>query len=222
MSRRKAGDAGKPRKLPKGPVGQAIVEAILGATRRILSRDGYEALTSNAIAQEAGVSIGSFYQYFPNHDAVLAELAREIEFQSYELARARVEEGENDVLSVIDNLIEILASEMLGEVSTRATLLHRIPRGWIKEASSEVDRRVMELVERGLVAHRDSLPHVRDPKISAFVLVTAVEAVVEASVQQQPDWLTTGKLHAELRSLVMRYLGVPESTKPAADAASPS
>lgn len=64
----------KPRKLPKQSRSKALVEAILDAAARILTDDGRDALTTNAIAHAAGVSVGSLYQYFPNREAILAAL----------------------------------------------------------------------------------------------------------------------------------------------------
>jgi AcrR family transcriptional regulator len=48
----------------------------LEAAARILEHDGLDALTTNAVAEKAGVSVGSLYQYFPNKTALLAELIR--------------------------------------------------------------------------------------------------------------------------------------------------
>ncbi|MEE3622552.1 helix-turn-helix domain-containing protein [Nitrospirillum sp. BR 11752] len=50
------------------------MDAILDATARVLVRDGYAALTTNAVAVAAGVSIGSLYQYFPNKEALVLAL----------------------------------------------------------------------------------------------------------------------------------------------------
>ncbi len=58
-----------PRKLPKQERSQATVEAILTATTHILTEEGYNKLTTNRVAELAGVSIGSLYQYFPNKEA---------------------------------------------------------------------------------------------------------------------------------------------------------
>lgn len=66
----------KARKTPRQARSQAMVEAILDATARILARDGREAANTNAIAREAGVSIGSLYQYFPNREAIIAALVQ--------------------------------------------------------------------------------------------------------------------------------------------------
>lgn len=53
-----------------------MVEAILDAAARILEEGGVAALSTNVIAQKAGVSVGSLYQYFPGKDSILAELIR--------------------------------------------------------------------------------------------------------------------------------------------------
>ncbi|MDI7385861.1 TetR/AcrR family transcriptional regulator [Cronobacter dublinensis] len=70
--------AAAPRKLPRQARSRALVEAIIEATARIFERAGPAACTTNAVAEKAGVSIGSLYQYFPNRRALTAALvARE-------------------------------------------------------------------------------------------------------------------------------------------------
>src|SRR5438552_3934720 len=66
--------ATKPRKRPRQARSQATVDAILEATTRILLKQGFDSLTTNAAAAAAGVSIGSLYQYFPNKEALVAAL----------------------------------------------------------------------------------------------------------------------------------------------------
>ena len=66
-----------PRKRPVQPRARATVRAILDATAHILEAHGEAGLNTNAVAERAGVSIGSLYQYFPNKDAILGELVRE-------------------------------------------------------------------------------------------------------------------------------------------------
>lgn len=62
------------RKLPGQKRSTATVEAILEAAARILEREGLAGYTTNAVAQRAGVSIGSLYQYFPGKDAITRAL----------------------------------------------------------------------------------------------------------------------------------------------------
>lgn len=64
----------RPRKRPRQGRSRLTVEAILDAAARVFERHGYAAGTTNRIAERAGVSIGSLYQYFPNKDAVLVAL----------------------------------------------------------------------------------------------------------------------------------------------------
>ncbi|MGA2729960.1 MAG: TetR/AcrR family transcriptional regulator [Terracidiphilus sp.] len=59
------------RKEPRQARAQVTVEAILEAAARILDRQGWERFTTNGVAETAGVSIGSLYQYFPNKLALV-------------------------------------------------------------------------------------------------------------------------------------------------------
>lgn len=66
----------KPRKSPSQRRSVDTVETILEAAVRILRRDGYAGLTTRRVAEVAGVSVGSLYQYFPNRQAIVADLVR--------------------------------------------------------------------------------------------------------------------------------------------------
>jgi len=66
----------RPSKLPTQARARATFESMLDAAARLLSTRGYEALTTNHVAQVAGVSIGSLYEYFPNKETLVAELIR--------------------------------------------------------------------------------------------------------------------------------------------------
>jgi AcrR family transcriptional regulator len=65
-----------PRKSPRQQRSQATVEAVLEATIRVLLARGYQGTTTTAVAERAGVSIGSLYQYFPNKDSLMAALVK--------------------------------------------------------------------------------------------------------------------------------------------------
>lgn len=62
------------RKQPRQERARATVEALLEAAAQVFERHGYAAGTTNRIAERAGVSIGSLYQYFPSKDAILLAL----------------------------------------------------------------------------------------------------------------------------------------------------
>ncbi len=63
-----------PRKVPAQARSRATVKAIVQAAAQVLEREGIQALTTKRIAEVAGVSIGSLYQYFPGKQAVVVAL----------------------------------------------------------------------------------------------------------------------------------------------------
>lgn len=64
------------RKQPRQRRSKVTVDAVLEAAARILEERGLGALNTNLVAERAGVSIGSLYQFFPTKKAIVAELAR--------------------------------------------------------------------------------------------------------------------------------------------------
>ena len=64
------------RRSPKQARSRATLEAILEAAAQILERRGPPGLTTNDVAERAGVSIGTLYQYFPDKTAILVAAAR--------------------------------------------------------------------------------------------------------------------------------------------------
>lgn len=76
------------RKAPRQARAVATVEAIAQAATQLLREGGLAAMTTNAVAARAGVSIGSLYQYFPNRDALMVELIRREQRGHVERVRA--------------------------------------------------------------------------------------------------------------------------------------
>ncbi len=67
----------KPRKKPRQARSRASYDAILGGCARVLERGGYELLTTNGVAEAAGVGIGTLYDFFPNRESIVVALAEE-------------------------------------------------------------------------------------------------------------------------------------------------
>ena len=84
----------RPRKRPLQARAQQTVEDVVEAAARILEGQGHDGFTTNAVAERAGVSIGTLYQYFPNKEALVGALiARETArlVHDAELASAQAE-----------------------------------------------------------------------------------------------------------------------------------
>ena len=80
----------KMKKEPRQARSRASVEAMLQASARILERRGYAGLSTNAVAEVAGVSIGSVYEYFPGKEAIVARLAESLLAETTDLLQGRL------------------------------------------------------------------------------------------------------------------------------------
>lgn len=205
MSRRVPGQDANPRRTPRGEPGVHIVSAILKSATQILSREGYARLTTNRIAENAGVSIGSLYQYFPGKQAVIAALARQLEYRALEIFAAALDGAvRRSLRAVASAVIPALAGEQLGDLAVRREILSHVPRSWTREASDEVDAMVTSALASHL-AERDDIRE-GDRATMAFVIVRAVEAVLEAAVTHNPELLKDPSFVSELVELPVRYL----------------
>lgn len=96
----------KPKLSPRKQTVQArsavTVEIIVEAAARILEERGLEGYTTNAVADRAGVSIGSLYQYFPNKDAItIALIQRETADLFADVERASYEDDSRTALAMM-------------------------------------------------------------------------------------------------------------------------
>lgn len=193
--------------MPKGRRGREIVRAICGATRRILEEEGFDALTTNRIAEVAGVSIGSLYQYFPDKRSVIAELARDTEAKALALVEERVGALEpDDIEGLVRELVGILFDPLFGSMQLRRSVQVQIPPVWFAQTSQDVDRTVHQVVSEFLARNAAILRPGMDPDLAAFVLLNAGERVVEAAVADPAQRFDLGELRAELEWISLRYL----------------
>jgi AcrR family transcriptional regulator len=104
------------RRQPTQRRAQETVGAILDAVIRLLKRGGVSAVTTNSVAETAGVSIGSVYQYFPNKQAIFIALHERHIHQVDQVLRRKISESEGETLdvlvaSLLDGMIEMHASD---------------------------------------------------------------------------------------------------------------
>jgi AcrR family transcriptional regulator len=198
-----------PRKSASQERSRSTVDALLEATTRILIKEGYDRASTNRIAEVAGVSIGSLYQYFPSKEALVAAV---VERHSQELSKVT----RNALLKVAARPIEVAAREFVSVAidahrvnpKLHGVLAEQIPRvGRLENIEANV-RDGYALVRGYLEAHRDEID-VADLDLAAFVVVTVVEALTHAAVLRRPDILVDQKAQRfvdDVTRLVVRYL----------------
>lgn len=95
-----------PRKRPVQARARATVDAMIEAAARILADEGPSGLSTNRIAEIAGVSIGSLYQYFPSKEAIAAALVEDMLARDRELvARTLADSREVELRAALHGLV---------------------------------------------------------------------------------------------------------------------
>jgi AcrR family transcriptional regulator len=200
-----------PRKRPRQARSRDTVETILAATTRVLIRDGFDGLTTNAVATTAGVSIGSLYQYFPNKEALVAAL---IEHHVEEINSAILAELSRVALLPIAQaaraVIELTIRAHAIEPELHRVLTEQVPRIGRLAKLRQLDEICHRMVA-GMLATRKAELAVTDVELAAFVLVSTIEAIVHRAALLYPDRLRDPRLVDEATLMVTRYLGVAEN-----------
>jgi AcrR family transcriptional regulator len=175
-----------PRKRPLQRRSTETVDRILEAAAHIFDVEGYRATTTNHVAERAGVSIGSLYQYFPNKDSLLVALAER------HVREAAVAYGERmlelrttrpPLDAVPRSLIELTVA-MNDTSRLHAILYSDGPR--TPELTAELDRLVDHLVAE-VTWHLERTGNGGpDARLRAALVVSAVDAAVHEVVLRIP------------------------------------
>ncbi len=172
----------KPRKTAAQQRSRATVDALVEATARILVREGYDRASTNRIAQVAGVSIGSLYQYFPGKDALVAAVIERHQQQLARLVRNEFAQAlDQPMATAIHRLVAIAVKAHRIDPRLHRVLAEQIPRMGKLEELETFSRDNFALFRAYLERHRDEL-RVDDLDLAAFICVTTIEALTHNAV----------------------------------------
>ncbi len=195
-----------PRKRPRQERSRDTVEALMIATARVLIEVGYDHASTNRIAETAGISIGSLYQYFPNKEALVAELCKRQGEKEFQILFDQMEQvAPLPLRRAIPELIRAIISAHRVEPKLHKVLMEQVPRVGALKNVRDLERRIGDLLRIQLEARRRQI-RPRHLEHAVFILMHAVEAVTHAAVLDNPEYLDSDKLVEELSDLVMRYL----------------
>lgn len=110
------------RKAPKQARSAELVSAILEAAIQVLAQEGAQRFTTARVAQRAGVSIGSVYQYFPNKAAILFRLQSDEWRQTTDMLRTILEERQTPALARLRALVHAFIASECEEAGMRVAL----------------------------------------------------------------------------------------------------
>lgn len=198
-----------PRKAPRQARSQATVDAILDATARVLVERGYAATNTNLVAETAGVSVGSLYQYFPNKDSLIRALQERHMHQMYAVI------GQALQASAGLPMAQALATSIEGLVESHRidAGLHRVLETQFASTDSVNAHRQFETVlNEQIVAmlqqYRADL-RVENIRLAAYMLMHALHGLVHAVVDQRPSGVSLKQATREIVRLTKAYLLAP-------------
>jgi AcrR family transcriptional regulator len=204
MKKKRALEA--PRNQPRQSRSRVTVSVILDAAVRIFEQEGSDAATTSRIAEVAGVSVGTLYQYFGNRDAILAALQdREFERASAMLERVLAEAGGATGRSVARAIVEELF-----KLYRAAPALHRVLaveglRVTPTERVLAFDARAVGAIKAFLTFGGNGIRR-ENLDAAAFVVYQSVRAVMLSYLFERPSGVDDLALTEELADLVERYL----------------
>ncbi len=196
-----------PRRRPRQQRAQVTLEAILQAAASLIARDGYPSLTTNKVAERAGVSIGSLYQYFPNKEAILVALLEQhmstvepvIEESMRELADPEVPFAE-----AMRRLMVRLLDRHRDHPRLQRALTEEVPHPrHIRALHRKQDREYTARVAH-LLRHRPDV-RVRNVDAAAHVLVQAVSGLSRWLAHEPPDDVDRDACLEEVVRLLVGY-----------------
>ncbi len=195
----------KPRKKPRQARSQATVDAIFEATIQVLLKDGLPRLTTIRVAERAGASVGTLYQYYPHKQALLfAVLQRHLANVEKAITQAAESHHHMPLATMISAVIDALVEVKTGRLDESRALY---------AVSTELNSRevVREHEQRSRAALAGMLKTATDAKFRdldtvVFMLATGAAGPMRAIIEGGGSAKGIRALRGHLRSLCLGYL----------------
>ncbi|MCK1391070.1 TetR/AcrR family transcriptional regulator [Bradyrhizobium sp. 1] len=199
----------KPRKNALQARSRATVDALVEATARILVREGFEKTSTNRIADIAGVSVGSLYQYFPSKEALVAAVIDRHNEEIMGLVRtALTEVADLPIDKAVRKLVTVAIEAHRINPKLHRVLAEQIPRTGQLADVEAFNREIHTLVRAYLESRRKEMRKV-DVDVATFICVSAIEAVAHNTVLNETEVLSERMVRTlvdETTRMVVGYL----------------
>ncbi len=186
------------KKQPKQARSRVMIETLLQATTRIIRREGLAHLTTNRVAEVAGVSVGSLYQYFPNKESLLDTLREQ--YDARFMKRMVHAYGELAGRSLRDGLRGFV--RFIIDIHREDPQLHN---ALAPEIPGDQHRFVLEMVRETLEQRQDEIRR-PDLEVASYIAVEVGETLVHNTAVHAPERLEDPRFLEEVCDLLERYL----------------
>jgi AcrR family transcriptional regulator len=194
-----------PRKTPVQSRSRERVERILDAAAHVFADVGYEAATTDAIAERAQASIGSLYQFFPNKQALFDAVAsRHLERASalFDALLAAVDGGASWE-SVLERAIDGFAALERADPNLRAVWRNWHVAGGFLAAGDALNREFAKRTEAVLARHAEKLPKAKRELVATMVVEVISSMLFVVARRRGP---TADAVLGETKVMLRRYL----------------
>jgi AcrR family transcriptional regulator len=183
------------RKQPKQARSAGLVATILEAAVQVLAKEGAPRFTTARVAEKAGVSIGSLYQYFPNKTAILFRLQSDEWRQTSQLLRDILEDAGRPPLARLRSLVHAFIRSECEEAAIRVALNDAAPlyrdAPEAREARASGDRIIQAFM-------REALPEASEAvRALAGDLITTTFSAVGKEFSETPRTPAEIEIYAE-------------------------
>lgn len=195
----------KPRKAPIQRRSTVTIEALHLAAIQVLTRDGLSRCTTTRIAERAGISVGSLYQYYPNRDALLAAVVkRHLDAIAHALERSAHEHRGRPVAEMASGLTRaFLAAKLSNPQQSKALYAVAGERGG-PELVAGSQARMVGAIAAMLATAPDAT--FDEPAIAAAIVLSSLVGPVRALIEGHvPEGFAAG-LEGQLVRLLTAYL----------------
>jgi AcrR family transcriptional regulator len=187
------------RRIPRQTRSADTVATILEAAAQILEAGGLAAFTTNAVAERAGVSIGTLYQYFANKNLVLVALAQqEMKRGLADVARALQDGGAPGVEGRVRAVVRAMVQGFRGRTRARKAVTQAI-------LAQNLGLAMMAPVASFVAQRPDALAPALTPE-QLFVLSRALIGTIRHAVMEEQPFLRSRAFEDEVVQLVVAYL----------------
>jgi len=206
-----------PHKEPRQRRSKVTYEAILEATAQLLIESGYAVTTTNHIAERAGISIGSLYQYFPNKEAIAVELLQRhivsgLSYMESQIAQSII--NDRDPSQIVKHAIEAACDHHSDNPILHKVLEEEVPHpAHIREAIRNNESHYANALAGWI--ERQCPQQVTNPTIAARMVFFMIKAMTHWYIIYQQDEIKRDVFIDEMTAIVMRYL-FPSTVKESA------
>jgi len=195
----------KPRKMPRQARSAATVDAVFEATIQVLLAGGASRLTTTRVAERAGVSVGTMYQYFPNKQALLyAVLSRHLDEVLAKVEGACRAAMGLPAAQMVAALVATYIEAKTSNTQVSIALYSVITELDVPELIGKIGTRMTRAIEAMLASASDLL--FEDVALVTSMLRAAMTGVTRTVFEQNAGPALIGKSHVELLTMCQAYV----------------